>query len=261
MKIIAIMGNIRENSQTKKIIQMFQVELERYKQIDFKYIELRKMNLQLCRGCALCLERGEELCPLKDDYNIILDKIKHADGIILATPNYALQVTHLLKNYLDRSAYIMHRPIFFGKVFTSIVAQGAYGGESINKYLDSVSSMIGGVVIKGITITVPEGSAYNNRNVWSDLETNRVENSIKRLARKFIKQLYGNRYPKPTLFKLLIFRFARGSHKYSKCDNRDNKYFKERGWFHSEYYYDTKINIFKWAFGMLIDIYQKQKNK
>lgn len=260
MRIIAIMGNVRKNGQTRRIMEIVRKQLNQYKDIELEFIDLRELDIQLCRGCAVCIENGEDYCPLKDDYQIVLHKIEAADGVIFATPNYALQVTHLLKNYLDRSAYILHRPAFFGKVFTSIVTQGAYGGKTINKYLDNIAKMMGGLLVKGCTITVPDGAAFNN-DVWTDKEIRRVENQIQPLVKKVIQKLNGDRYPKPTLFKLLIFRFSRASHKYSNHENKDVQYFKERGWLESEYYYDTKLNIFKTSVGKLIDLYQKKKNK
>lgn len=260
MKIVAIMGNIRKNSQTKIIMEIVRKQLNQYKNVEFEYIDLRDLNIQLCRGCAVCIEKGEDYCPLKDDHQLVLRKIEAADGVIFATPNYALHVTHLLKNYFDRSAYILHRPAFFGKVFTSVVTQGAYGGKTINKYLDNISMMMGGVVVKGCTITIPDGAAFNN-DVWTHKEIIRVENQIQPLVKKIIQKLNRDRYPRPTLLKLMIFRFSRASHKNSNHENKDIQYFKERGWFESKYYYDTKLNIFQSWIGKLIDLYQKKKNK
>ncbi len=34
--------------------------------------------------------------------------------------------------FLDRLGFVFHRPRFFGKAFTSIVAQGIYGGGKIS---------------------------------------------------------------------------------------------------------------------------------
>ena len=53
------------------------------------------------------------LCPLKDDRSIIEEKIKNADGVIFTSPNYVFNVSGLMKNFIDRFAYVCHRPRFF----------------------------------------------------------------------------------------------------------------------------------------------------
>jgi len=36
-------------------------------EVEFDYLFLRDQNLKLCKGCFVCVTRGENLCPLKDD--------------------------------------------------------------------------------------------------------------------------------------------------------------------------------------------------
>jgi hypothetical protein len=48
-----------------------------------------------------------------------------------------------MKIFLDRLGFVFHRPRFFGKAFTSIVAQGIYGGNKIVGYLDFVGMGLG----------------------------------------------------------------------------------------------------------------------
>ena len=47
----------------------------------------------------LCLNKGEELCPLKDDRDLLIDKMNNSDGIIFASPNYSFyrqKIIHLV---------------------------------------------------------------------------------------------------------------------------------------------------------------------
>ncbi len=41
-------------------------------------------DIQYCLGCRRCLKEGR--CPLDDDYESVLEKIRHADGIVIGTP-------------------------------------------------------------------------------------------------------------------------------------------------------------------------------
>ena len=54
---------------------------------------LSDYNLEICKGCKLCLDQGEEFCPLKDDRDQLIQKIIDSDGVIFASPNYSFQVS------------------------------------------------------------------------------------------------------------------------------------------------------------------------
>ncbi len=36
-------------------------------EIEFEYVQLNEIWLETCKGCYVCIEKGEEKCPLKDD--------------------------------------------------------------------------------------------------------------------------------------------------------------------------------------------------
>ncbi|HYF91291.1 MAG TPA: flavodoxin family protein [Symbiobacteriaceae bacterium] len=91
-------------------------------------------RLATCRGCKVCFGKGGEFCPLKDDRDVLFDKIMASDGVVFASPNYSFQVSAILKLFLDILGFVFHRPRFFGKTFTSIVTQGFFGGGKIVRY-------------------------------------------------------------------------------------------------------------------------------
>ena len=49
-----------------------------------------------CIGCELCIRKTSS-CFQKDDAQTILDKLVTADGVILASPVYLMQITGKLK--------------------------------------------------------------------------------------------------------------------------------------------------------------------
>jgi multimeric flavodoxin WrbA len=81
----------------------------------FDILYLGHMDVQLCRGCRTCFDHGEDKCPLKDDLPTIKAHMDAADGIILASPVYVNDVNGIAKNWMDRLAYVCHRPAFAGK--------------------------------------------------------------------------------------------------------------------------------------------------
>ncbi|MHC1770346.1 MAG: NAD(P)H-dependent oxidoreductase [Flexilinea sp.] len=80
MKILILIGSYRHNGNTDQItgmiIENLQKEAERHQTIlDIETIYLGQQNLQFCRGCRICYDRGEQLCPLKDDLLLIKAKM------------------------------------------------------------------------------------------------------------------------------------------------------------------------------------------
>ena len=89
MKILAICGSPKRGNN----YAMLNFIGESFPDLDYKIIMLNEVNLEQCRGCYVCVDRGEELCPLKDDRDMILEEINAADGIIMATPVHVNHVS------------------------------------------------------------------------------------------------------------------------------------------------------------------------
>ena len=120
MKILALISSYRKRGNTARIVQMIENRMEeiaaqRGEPFAFEILYLGHMAIEFCRGCRTCFDRGEDKCPLKDDVLAIRAKIDAADGIILASPVYVDDVSGILKNWIDRMAYVCHRPAFAGK--------------------------------------------------------------------------------------------------------------------------------------------------
>jgi NAD(P)H-dependent FMN reductase len=210
----------------------------------------------MCKGCFACLERGEEKCPLKkDDAHAVYEKLMEADGVIVATPVYSLQVTAYLKNLLDRLAFIFHRPSMFHKTFLGIVTQGVYGDKKTLKYLNEVAKFWGFKVTTGLTFTTPPSSLTKK-----DFETIKAKTVL--YTNKFYQKMMQPQMPKPGLLDLIIFRLNRSSKPYIKEYNpRDFDYFQEKGWLKAPYYYQTKLNPMLVLVGAIMDKLGKKMGK
>ncbi len=245
MKVTAFIGSARRK-YTYLATERFLKNLQSLGNVEYEIIILSDYNLKFCKGCRVCLDKGEELCPLKDDRDLLIEKIIHSDGVLFATPNYSFQVSGIMKVFLDRFGYLFHRPRFFGKTFTSIVAQGLYGGKDIIKYFNFIGDAMGFNVVKGISITTVEPMSDKRQ-----FEINKV---IDELSNKFYKQLIKNEFPKASLKGLIAFRMSRTSIKIMLDEKyRDYNFYKDNGWFESEYYYRVKMNPFKKGFGKIFD--------
>ena len=90
MKILAINGSHRAGKGTAALIEAA-LEEARAKGCETELIELSKCNIEYCIGCNRCLGKPE--CTVQDDMQELYEKMKAADGIILASPNYFANVS------------------------------------------------------------------------------------------------------------------------------------------------------------------------
>ncbi len=150
--------------------------------------------METCQGCKLCIDKGEEYCPLKDDRDILIDKMDSSDGILFATPNYFFQVSASTKMLLDRIAYFGHRPHFFGKTWTNIVTQGIGGGGKISKYLNFIGNVLGCNTVKGCCLRTLEP--------MTEIGKKQIDKIIEKQSKKFYTQLIKKEYPKPSYSNL-----------------------------------------------------------
>ncbi len=148
-KVTAFVGSAHKKNTHKAVVQ-FLNNLKELGDIEYEIVTLSDYNLGVCKGCRLCFEKGEEFCPLKDDRDILFEKIEASDGIIFATPNYCFQMSGIMKVFLDRFGFTIHRPRYAGKVFTSIVSQGFSRGSRILQDLDFTASLLGFNTAKGV---------------------------------------------------------------------------------------------------------------
>jgi len=252
-KITAFVGSARKKS-TYDAARQFLDNLRSLGEIEYEIVALSDHRIGTCRGCKQCFEKGEESCPLKDDRDMLIAKMMSSDGIVLASPNYSFQVSAIMKIFLDRLGFVFHRPRFFGKTFTCIVAQGIYGGERIVKYLDFVGKGLGFNTVHGCCVTALEPMTERERQA--------TDRALAGLSRRFHDGLARPAFPVPTLFELMVFRMARTSIRSMLDDSsRDFTYYEDQGWFQSDFYYPTRLSPLKKVAGGLFDRIEASKVK
>jgi multimeric flavodoxin WrbA len=246
MKVTAFIGSARKKHTYHTTVDFLKKLQSLGDDIEYETVILSDYNLQVCKGCLLCLDKGEEFCPSKDDRDELINKMMDSDGIVWATPNYSFQVSAIMKTFLDRLGFVFHRPRFFGKTSTCIVAQGIYGGKDIVKYLNFVGRGMGFNVVKGCYITT--------REPITEKAGKKNERKVDKLSKKFYARLVKKEYPVPSLFELMIFRMSRKGIRGSLNETyRDYTYYREQGWFESDYFYPVKLNLFKKLTGKIFD--------
>ncbi len=244
-KVTAFVGSAHKQNTHQAVVQ-FVENLQALGEVECEIITLSNYQLKACRGCRICFDKGEAYCPLKDDRDVLMDKIEASDGVIFATPNYAFHMSGMMKIFLDRFGVVMHRPRYFGKVCTSIVTQGFGGGGDILKYFDNAGRMCGFNTVKGSCVTglVP----YSEKNL------KKMKRTLAAHSRRFYAALSRPSYPVPSWFMLIGFRMGRTTIIQTLDDrSQDYRYYAEKGWFESDYFYPTQLSLLKKIGGKLFD--------
>lgn len=243
MKVTALIGSWQKNS-TYRAVRAFEKELRSMGEVEFETVFLKDYQLENCRGCKLCFEKGEDRCPLKDDRDALLSKLEESDGVILAAPVYAYQVPAAVKNMYDRLAYLLHRPLFFGKKFMPIITQGFLGGGAVRRYLKNVNRNMGFDFINGCVLNtlIPTTDKIQEQNA----------RKLRGAAGRFYRALTVKRRT-PSLYSMLMFRAARTNVKNLAGEYYDYRYYDRKGWLQSEYYTPLALNPLQKAAGRAFD--------
>lgn len=231
MKILVILGSLRKKN-TYDTVRKIEEYHKDYSNYEYEYLFLKDIDFKLCKGCHVCIQFGEEKCPLKDDRDLIINKIENSDGVILASPNYVMNVTWLMKNYIDRFAYTMHRPKFFNQYFMILITSGSFqGAKQASKSLSLMAS--GGKIVTKIIVCNSPGMNEN--------KLRKQEQAIKRKAKVFYEQLSNKTNHRPSLGFLVWFSaFKAVSNENKKYFPADYDFYKDK-----DYFVDTRLNPFQ----------------
>ena len=120
-KIVTLLGSPRANGNSVAIAERFTETAEKYG-AETKTYSLNKLKFRGCQACMMCKDKLDR-CVLKDDLEPVLDGIRSADVLVLATPVYFADVTAQMKMFIDRT-YSYYVPDFLNKPVPSRLSPG-----------------------------------------------------------------------------------------------------------------------------------------
>lgn len=248
MKILVIMGSPRKGN-TYRAAERIRKIMQSYGPVEFEYLWLKDINLSACRGCFTCFTNGEENCPIKDAAPEIEQKVRDADGVIFASPVYGMNVSGLLKTFIDRFSYIFHRPRFFDKKALILTTTGALGDKEVLNYLDLVASVWGFRVAGRAGLITPPGHTPSYRKQEN-------ERKLQAAAKSFVTALNAQRSRGPRLQDVIVFRAQRAAFGRAQATSpADYRYWKEKGWLEPgvHYYVDVPVNPLYSLIGWVVE--------
>jgi multimeric flavodoxin WrbA len=141
MKIIAINGSPRGmGGATGRLLEEVlagAVEAD----AEVEIVNLADTPIKPCVACDACHKVG--ICPIKDEYEPIKEKLAAADAFILASPNYIFSVTAQMKCFFDRCNGLAHRTALEGKYAVVVETSGGGGDEEVLTYMERLVNSLG----------------------------------------------------------------------------------------------------------------------
>lgn len=192
MKILAISGSHRKGN-SYSVLNKIQ---EHYPLIDYELLMLKDSNIEECRGCYSCIRRGEQYCPLKDDRDMIIQKMMEADGVIFQSPVYVNMISSLMKKFMERVSYFSHRPRFYGKPAMVMAVCGGFGADEANEYMEGIFSSFGFDIVAHPELRISAKS--ETENTFNQQLTNQAID-------KLISAVESGKPPNPTMTQLVMF--------------------------------------------------------
>lgn len=133
MKIVAILGSPRGRKGSTITLLSEVVRGAEQAGALVSTLCLSDYEVRPCRGCEACHKLGS--CTIKDDYAMFRNAMEHADGLILASPNYIFSVTAQLKALMDRSSLMIHCQSLLGKHGCAVVSSGSADHEQVQQHM------------------------------------------------------------------------------------------------------------------------------
>ena len=141
MKIIIINGSPRGlNGNTGKLVKVF-ADSAINEGSEIEIANLSDISLNPCQGCEVCSKTGS--CAISDDVEKIQDTMLSADGIVLASPNYMMNVSGHMKMFMDRCFTHVHCQSMVGKYGAVLLTSAGPIFDSIEEYMLSILGFFG----------------------------------------------------------------------------------------------------------------------
>ncbi len=125
VKILGIVGTPIKKGNAQYLLEETLKEVEASGRATTEFIHLKNYDIKYCIGCDKCLRKIHKLqgevgldvadvmqkdynCSIKDDMQIIHEKMLDADGIILLAPVYIATIPGQVKTFIDRCRTFVH---------------------------------------------------------------------------------------------------------------------------------------------------------
>ncbi|MBN1375023.1 MAG: flavodoxin family protein [Dehalococcoidia bacterium] len=119
MRVLGIVCSPRKGGNSEMLVREA-LEAAREAGCNTELILAADSKIAPCDGCGGCIKTG--ICRIEDDMREIYTELEKADGIIIGTPSYFINVSAQAKAIMDRTYAFLFTRKLRGKVGGAIVA-------------------------------------------------------------------------------------------------------------------------------------------
>jgi multimeric flavodoxin WrbA len=101
MKLVCLLGSPRREGNSATVAALLTARA-RELGAETETVYLNGLTMKGCQGCYAC-KTGADRCVVADDLAPVLESVRTADALVLATPVYYGDVTAQLKCFIDRT--------------------------------------------------------------------------------------------------------------------------------------------------------------
>lgn len=172
-KIVCVLGSPRKGGNTEVIANKI-IQTAESLGATSQTFRLYDMNFKGCVACLAC-KKTTDFCVLQDDLTPLLEAIREADGLIVASPVYFGDLTGVAKTFIDRLYWCLgpdyltdhHTPrLAPGKKCVFILSQGSPSPEMFGDVFDKYGAFFSPPwfgyethLIRGVGLSVPGAAA------------------------------------------------------------------------------------------------------
>jgi multimeric flavodoxin WrbA len=138
MKVMAIIGSPRKGGNTELLVDRVIEGCRSKGNAEIEKVFIADRNIQYCSGCLTCTfpPPGTGKCVLRDDMDVLIEKIRESDAFIFGTPNHMRTVSAPLLNFLARMLPLLRYEIEYDDKGNMIGATG------VSKIQDKKAAMV-----------------------------------------------------------------------------------------------------------------------
>lgn len=181
MKVLAINGSARKNGNTHILINRIFEKLSTIG-IETEAVQLADNMVQPCKACFSCGGKGNCVYQ-KDHFAEIFDKMKQADGIILASPVYSANISANMQAFLERAAVVcdMNGSLLKHKIGVSVAVARRGGAlnaiDAMNHFFLNHEMLVVGSTYWNIAYGQMPGDVLKDKEALANMD-NLAENII-----------------------------------------------------------------------------------
>lgn len=168
-KVLGILASPRQAGNCEMLLKEALLQIN---DTEKEIVRLHDLDIKFCRACYRCLPEGST-CVINDDFNMLIDKISAADGIILASPLYFLGPNASLKLLLDRFISMgTEGKRFYNKPCLTITTYGIQGWQGFGQVFSNLFAHFLTLDLKGSYLikSAYPGEYMENEEILSKLK-------------------------------------------------------------------------------------------